>query len=198
MKFELKDMYNFLISHTFPGLLVLAEILLSLQWFAKLDVMEFLQGVWSGSVGGSIVLLILGYACSTLIGNVLDATHHFILEDFLRKEVEDEKFRGISDELTMSIYKHFLEDDLWYPYEEYANLSFAMIPGWVLLYYWLSVLMHFDGWGLWVPILFYGIVLFMVLVEAICTHRRFVRDENTFIVVYSEKKETSSKKGKEC
>ena len=33
MKFDLKDMYNYLISHTYPGALFGVEILLSLQWF---------------------------------------------------------------------------------------------------------------------------------------------------------------------
>lgn len=198
MKFELKDMYNFLLSHTFPGSLVLAEILLCLQWFAQLDVWEFLKGVWSSSSGGAIVLLIFSYAGSTLLGNVLDATHHFILEDFLRKPEDDKKFRSISDNLTMNIYKHFLEDDLWYPYEEYANLFFAMIPGWILLGYWLSAIMRFDGWRLWIPILFYGIVLFIVLGEAIYTYLKFTRDEKTFIAVYSQKKGADSEKGEKC
>jgi len=33
----------------------------------------------------------------------------------------------------MDVYKHFIEDDFWYPYEAYANISIAM-------FFWLILL----------------------------------------------------------
>ena len=37
----------------------------------------------------------------------------------------------------MQIYIHFIDDDLWYPYEAYANIGIAMIPGFFLFGTWL-------------------------------------------------------------
>lgn len=190
MKFELKDMYSFLLSHTFPGLLVLIEILLALQWFAKLDVLTFLQKIWSTTQAGNIIiLLILAYAFSTLLGIILDGVHHFFLEDIwdIKQKEKDEKFKAISDSLRMDVYKHFLDDDLWYYYEAYANISFAMIPGGILFYYWLSSVKHFEGWYFWISILLYVFVFAMTFAEAIFTKRRFENDEEQFIDVYSKK-----------
>lgn len=190
MKFELKDMYTFLLSHTFPGLLVLIEILLALQWFAKLDVLTFLQKIWSTTqTGNIIILLILAYAFSTLLGIILDGVHHFFLEDIrdIKQEEKDEKFKSISDNLRMDVYKHFLDDDLWYYYEAYANISFAMIPGGFLFYYWLSSVKHFQGWCFWISISLYGFVFAITFAEAIFTKLRFENDEKQFIDVYSKK-----------
>lgn len=190
MKFELKDMYSFLLSHTFPGLLALIEILLALQWFAELDVLTFLQKIWSTTqTGNIIILLILAYAFSTLLGIILDGVHHFFLEDIwdIKQKEKDEKFKAISDSLKMDVYKHFLDDDLWYYYEAYANISFAMIPGGILFYYWLSFVKHFEGWYFWISILLYVFVFAMTFAEAIFTKRRFKNDEEQFIDVYSKK-----------
>ncbi len=65
--------------------------------------------------------------------------------------------------------KRFLEDDLWYPCEQYAIIAFVMIPGWVLFGHWLWTIMDFHGWDFWIPIESYGLVLFIILWEAICT-----------------------------
>ena len=35
----------------------------------------------------------------------------------------------------MAIYMHFLEDDFWYAYEAFANISIAMVPGLILMLY---------------------------------------------------------------
>jgi hypothetical protein len=191
-------MYGFLLSHTFPGSLVLIEILLCLEWFAGIDVWVSLKQVWSAGAGSTIFFLILGYALSTLLGNILDGTHHFFFEDFLRQQVKEEKFNAISDNLTMDIYKHFLEDDLWYPYEQYANISFAMIPGWGLLGYWLLAIMHFHGLCFWIPILCYGIILIITFAQAIYTYRRFLMDEKEFIAVYSSRKWRTPRSNEEC
>ncbi len=123
MKFELKAMYSFLISHTFPGLLVLIQALLFYQWFIDPHFWEFLKTNWPTQAGLILVILIMGYAISTILGVILDGVHHFIFEDFLRKKTADQKFCAIKDDFTIEVYKHFLEDDLWYPYEAYANVA---------------------------------------------------------------------------
>lgn len=190
MKFELKDMYKFLLSHTFPGLLVMIEILLALQWFAKLEVLKFLQKIWSTTqIGNTIILLIVAYAFSTLLGIILDGVHHFFFEDLwdVKQQEKETKFNAISDNLKMDVYKHFLDDDLWYYYEAYANISFAMIPGGILLYYWLSSIKNFVSWYFWIPMLLYVLVFAITFIEAITTKWRFRNDEEQFIDAYNKK-----------
>jgi hypothetical protein len=184
MKFELKDMYGYLLSHTFPGLLFLIEILLVLQWWAKLHVLEFAQKIWSTAAGNIVIVLILAYAFSTLLGVVIDGIHHFLFEDIwdIRQREEEEKFPAISDSLKLDIYKHFLEDDLWYPYECYANIMIVMIPGFFLLKHWLSWILHVEN--LW-PLIIYAVIWGIMLGEAICTYRRFLKDEEQFVNSYS-------------
>jgi hypothetical protein len=195
VKFELKDMYSFLISHTFPGLLVLVEILLFYQWCVNPSFWDFVQQNPPTEAGVIILLLILVYALSTLLGIILDGVHHFILEDFLRKKTIDNKFTAIKDDLSMAVYRHFLEDDLWYPYESYANVSLAMVPGVGLFWHWLSSILHLAGWHFWLPLLLYVAVLVMTLCEAIYTYQRFLIDEEEFIRVYSARQTANPSKG---
>ena len=195
MKFELKDMYSFLISHTFPGLLVLVEILLFYQWYVNPHFGEFVQQNWPTETCTIILLLILAYAFSTLLGVILDCVHHFILEDFLRKNTIDNKFTAIKDNLSMEVYGHFLEDDLWYFYEAYANVGLAMVPGLGLFWHWLSSILHLQGWQFWLPLFLYVAILTMTFAEAIYTHSRFIRDEEEFIRVYSARQTANPSKG---
>lgn len=71
MKFELKDMYSFLISHTFPGLLILVELLFFYQWFVNPNFWNSVQESWPLEASSVLVILILSYAFSTLFGIVL-------------------------------------------------------------------------------------------------------------------------------
>jgi hypothetical protein len=190
MRFELKDMYSFLISHTFPGLLILVELLFFYQWFINPNFWNFIQENWPTETSTVIVILILGYAFSTLIGIVLDSVHHFI-EDIFNHKNKDDKFEAIKDSFSMDVYKHFLEEDLWYPYEAYANVGVAMVPGLFLLYYWLSCIHHFEGLRFWVPVLAYLVTLSITIAEACFTYRRFYSDETEFKAIFSKKQESN-------
>lgn len=149
MKLDLKDMYKFLLSHTFPGLLFGVEILLFLYWFTNLPVSDYLIKGWKSN---PVLLTILGYAFSTILGSVIDGIHHLFYEDspsfksfiklkpdkddqHFKRETDDaeNKFKAVSDEHRLNTYLHFLEDDLYYPYEAWANISVVMVPGFFLL-----------------------------------------------------------------
>lgn len=191
MKFELKDMYSFLISHTFPGLLVLVELLLFYQWFVNPNFCNYLKANWPTETSNVIVILILAYAFSTLFGILLDSIHHFI-EDIYNHKEKDGKFIAINDTFSMDVYKHFLEDDLWYPYEAYANVGIAMTPGLFLLIHWLSRINNFVGLKFWVPVLAYVLILSVIIAEAWFTYRRFCSDETEFIKIFSKSNESKN------
>ncbi|MBF0515519.1 MAG: hypothetical protein HQK97_00170 [Nitrospirae bacterium] len=98
MKLDLKSMYNYLISHTFPGFLLLIECLLALQWFFKVDVFAALEKILSKDSGSIVVLSIIAYAFSTLLGIIVDGIHHLI-DDMTDDMTEGtEKFSAIYNE----------------------------------------------------------------------------------------------------
>jgi hypothetical protein len=150
MTFQLKDMYNYLLSHTFPGLLLGVEIILAFYWFTNLPVDVFIVKICKTN---PTLLIIIGYALSTLLGFIIDGLHHYFYEDIQdTKWYEDHfgknhneisskpincqsknKFISLKDSDKFYIYTHFVEDDYYYPYEAYANTSIAMSFGLVLL-----------------------------------------------------------------
>ena len=182
MDFKLRDMYSYLLSHTFPGLFLGLEILLALQWFAHFDVLLLMQTELSKpqNTGSIIAVVIVGYAFSTLLGFVLDGIHHFVYEDFLREEKDDNIFYAVNNVEKMQIYQHFVEDDYWYPYEAYANISVAMVPGIFLLPYKLYNL-HVDTWFLLTMVISYIFVFYVMTYEAHCTYKRCIEREKQII-----------------
>lgn len=132
MGFNFKEMYSYLLSHTFPGLLFLVEILL----FLKFTVYSNISTLFL-SDKLIVILILAGYAFSTLLGTMLDAMQHCffdIIDPDIKKEHIKEKYLAIKNgDKDMGVYKHFIEDDLWYPYEAYANISVAMFLGLILL-----------------------------------------------------------------
>ncbi len=71
MNFNLKEMYRYLISHTFPGLLFLVEILLFLKNTAYPNILSLLPDKYIA------ILILAGYSFSTLLGTMLYSTFHF-------------------------------------------------------------------------------------------------------------------------
>ena len=188
--FNLKDMYSFLLSHTFPGLLVTCELILSLQWFVTPDVYPIIHTLWTAKTSNTIIIIILLYVVSTLFGIILDAVHHLLFEDLPGLILKDwaklgAKFPAITDSLRVDIYKHFLEDDFWYPYEAYSNIAIALLPGILLFKHWLSSIQHVQGWYCWLWLSLYTIILLFMIAEALFTLRNFVTDEKQFIETYS-------------
>ena len=188
--FNLKEMYSYLLSHTFPGLLVTFELLLSLQWFVTPEVYPIIYNLWTAKTSNAIIILIFLYVISKLCGIILDAMHHLFFEDlpglfFNEWATLGAKFPAITDSLRVDIYKHFLEDDYWYPYEAYSNISIALVPGIFLFKHWLSSILHVQGWYLWLWLSIYIIILIFMIAEALFTLHNFVADEKQFIETYS-------------
>ncbi len=199
MKFELSDMYKYLLSHTFPGMFLGIEILITLQWFADYKMTELLGSILSSSAGNIVIFVVVAYAFSTSLGFIIDAIHHFFYEDLPemigKKEDDDEndeinKFEAITNVDMMKMYIHFVDDDLFYPYEAWANLSIVMFPGIFLLCYWLLSIMklHIISWGFLLPSIIYIIVFLIVIWEAKHTLDEVDVEEDDFVNALKNKK----------
>ena len=73
-------MYRYLLSHTFPGLILGIEIILAIYWFSDLPVKACIE---TGFKQHASVIILIGYAISTLMGFIVDGIHHFFFEDLL-------------------------------------------------------------------------------------------------------------------
>ncbi len=175
MNFNLKEMYSYLLSHTFPGLLFLVEILIFLHFTICPNIFSKLMGMVEH---GSGILIIGGYAFSTLLGTMLDGVQHFIFDFFvdmegccknynetLKKNEKDAnaKYLALNNEDSrIKAYEHFIDDDLWYPYEAYSNIIVAMVFGLILL-------VMGSLFGFWVG---FGIIFFIIL-GALCFEAQY-------------------------
>ncbi|MDE1921645.1 MAG: hypothetical protein KGJ09_04345 [Candidatus Omnitrophica bacterium] len=197
MKFDLKEMYSYLLSHTFPGLLFLVEILMFLRSTIRADIIHLLL-----NKDYLVILILFGYAVSTLLGTMLDGVQHCFFDCFIDPIVEakdgdkydmcaERKFKVLfSQDKSMEMYKHFVEDDFYYPYEAYANISVAMFFGLILL-----ICVGLRGWvGFWVglALLFY-IILRSLTYEAICTYKMYHDEEKHFISILPTKEDSNPK-----
>ena len=218
MKFELKDMYKFLLSHTFPGLLLGVEIILGLHLLTDVPIEDLLKKTWSSN---SLLLIISGYVLSTLLGFIVDGIHHYYYDEdrnqmqrdgfplFWKPDtnaIKDEavkyskrKFQALRDEHSLTVYKHFVEDDLFYPSEAYANIGIAMVPGWLLLIYVFirellesysplkfSWQFHFAHWFVTLLIIIiYTYFMWVMLYEARHTWSMHEMEEEQFVTVFS-------------
>lgn len=198
MKFELKDMYKFLISHTFPGLLVLIEILLCYQWFVDNNFWTYLQQKWPAETGTIIIILILSYAFSTLLGLIVDSVHHFIhdlyekiakiiLPDNVNQDDKNE-YDAIKDTLSLEVYNSYIDDDLYYYYEAYSNICVAMVPGLFLFWHWLSSVPNLKSQHFWIAMSIYTIILIITFVEAIWTFSTYKKERIQFTESFSARK----------
>ncbi len=187
MNFNLKEMYRYLISHTFPGLLLLVELLLFLQNTAYPNI--FMSPLPDKYIA---ILILAGYSFSTLLGTMLDGIQHSIFDLFIDPRTDKEsiknKFIAIkNNDKDMEVYKHFIEDDFWYPYEAYANISIAMFLGLILLgcekfYIFTPSLRFWLGAGI-----ISCITLAALSYEAWSTYAQCGDEEKQFSDVYSKK-----------
>src|SRR5690242_3078888 len=98
MKFDFKDMYRFLLSHSFPGLILFIEIVIYLNTTSHPGIIAYLEN-------RSAVILILGvYVFSTLFGIILDAIQHLLISDlwniFVKKKDEHNKFIALRNKYS--------------------------------------------------------------------------------------------------
>lgn len=189
MELKLKDMsYGLLLSHTFPGIFFGLEILTAFALFTPINLFKFIFSI-ENSLINLLSVLIIVFVSATLLGFILDGIHHCLFRKWeLTGSDEDYKiYRVISNMEQMQMYKHFAEDDFWYPYEAFANISIAMIPGILLLPYGL----YRIGIDLWFNIticVIYMIIFIIVLYEAKSTLDMFIKVEDALAQNFKERR----------
>jgi hypothetical protein len=201
--------YGLLLSHIFPGLLLEVEILVTFQFFTRICIFDYLRFLTQNGISSLlIVFLIAVFVFATLLGFVIDGVHHFFYEDkgkeyllrlkgkydkqkreSLEKEHQEylELFNRIDSMKDMSIYRSLIQDDYWYPYEGYANIGFAMLPGFVLLPYWLFSRLHAPWFFSVFVLVVYVLITIILLYEAWKTLEVHDEAEKKFITRLSDK-----------
>lgn len=202
MEFNIKNMYRYLISHTFPGFLFLLELLYFIK-IIKPNLWFFFTSLWTGNTGNTIAIVIIFYAISTLLGFIIDVIHHFLYEDiedledfkdFLclrikeskyKNEMSKDYFQAISKLDDLEIYQHLVMDDYWYPYEACGNLSIVMVPGFFVVVIWFFKISWF--YSLWTGILavfillLYISIFWIMIFEAKLIFKQFKNGDEKFI-----------------
>jgi hypothetical protein len=187
MEFNIKGMsYSLLLSHTFPGLLFGLQILLAFALYTKFNVITFLSSQENNAIN-LVSFLTVTFVFSTLLGFIVDGVHHFIFEDFLniilkRKDscCNMKLFQFIKTNQQAQIYRVFLLDDYWYPYEAYANIGISMMPGLILLPHWLYHLQITTWFNITITFV-YWLICFIMSYEAIITLQVFREAEDKLI-----------------
>lgn len=195
MEFKLKDMsYGLLLSHTFPGILLELEILVAFELFTPLNILGRIFNI-ENNITNLISLLIVAFVSATIFGFILDGIHHCL---FRKLEGSDCKiYEVITKTEQMQIYKHFVEDDLWYPYEAYANIAIAMSPGILLLPYGLYKL-SISTWFNIALCIVYVVVFCIVIYEARSTLKLCGQVEDALYKNFLGAKNNSIKDNKNC
>ena len=184
MDFRIKGMsYGLLLSHTLPGLLFGLEMLLVFQLFTKFRIIDFLYSI-ENNTGNLIIGLVVVFVLATLLGFMVDGIHH-LLEEFIWKRIkktnfdEADLYRVIKTNTQIQIYKQVLED-IWFPYEAYANLGLAMLPGIILLPIWLYRLNVHCLFNFALTIIY--IFIFWAMCHEACSTARFYKEAEHGII----------------
>ena len=183
--------YGLLLSHTFPGLLLEVEVIIAFRFFTKLD-MPLYSMLFGGvtenySMLRAAATLAGMFIVATLLGIVIDGIHHWIYEGLWRKEADYEIYKYIRNTQQMQIYIHFVEDDLWYYYEAYANTGIAMIPGFFLTGYWLIWLLQPHWLFTFTALAIYIFLLIVTFIEVIHTKQEVEEVEKSLVENFKNK-----------
>jgi len=173
--------YSTIQSHVFPGIVLELQLLLALVLFSPVPVVAKLSAFMQANVSTFLAFGILFLVFATILGFILDGIHHFV---FRKRE---KKIYGIYKYMTsmerLEIARSTLDEDLWYPYEAYANIAIAMLPGIALVPYWMwlhAFVMGVIG-GTWVV---YVVVLAIMWHEAIATLEQYKEVEKELLEAF--------------
>ena len=188
--------YGLLLSHTFPGLMLEIEAIIAFQFFTKLDI-SFYSLLFPDHAGAyatsRLVLTLTGMLIvATLLGFLIDGLHHWIYDRKVKDEANYEIYRHVKSVQQMQIYMHFVEDDLWYYYEAFANTGIVMIPGFLLLGYWLIWCLQPHWIFTSIILVTYLFLLVITFIEVSITREEVEKTEKSLI--YNFKSYSASSK----
>ena len=70
--------YNFILSHTFPGVLIELEILLAFHLYSPASITEKVSTFAHGNVSNLVSVIAIFFVFATILGFILDGIHHHI------------------------------------------------------------------------------------------------------------------------
>jgi hypothetical protein len=198
MEFKFKDIsYSILLSHIFPGLFLELETIALFQIYTSIKIYSKILEHIKASTSESIGVFLILFAFAALLGFVLDGAKHMIYQDIgeiikkLTKSKSDkatyakEAYDVIHNNEQKEIYIHFIENDLYYPYEAYGNIGLAMIPGVFILFD--KLIIKGGSFIDWVIVVSYIIVTITMLIEAWYTSYQCVEAEGKLLKNFESK-----------
>ena len=182
---EIKDVsYSTVLSHVFPGVVLELQILLAFSLFSPIPMLSKLAAFVQANVSSLLSFGILFFVLATILGFVLDGMHHFFLRN-LEQDIFG-VYKYLNSLERLEIARSELDEDLWYPYEAYANIAIAMIPGLGLLPYWMQI-HHFNIVFIVVTMVIYTAVCAIMWHEAIVTLKLYKEVEKEVIKAFQGK-----------
>lgn len=177
--------YNTILSHVFPGVLLELQIFLAASLFSPVDITAKATAFVQANLSTLLSFGILFFVVATILGFILDGIHHFIFHKQERTTLDIYKY--LTSQERLEIAGSVLDDDLWYPYEAYANIWIALMPGLILLPYWMHA-HKFSVIFIVVTMTIYIVVFAIMFCEAIRTLKWYKEVQNELIKAFQEHK----------
>ena len=179
---EIKDVsYSTVLSHVFPGVVLELQILLAFSLFSPIPMLSKIAVFVQANVTSLLSFGILFFVMATILGFILDGMHHFFLRNLEQDIFGVYKYLNSLEKLEIA--RSELDADLWYPYEAYANIAIAMIPGLGLLPYWMHI-HHFHIVFNGVSMAIYTAVCAIMWHEAVATLKSYKEVEKEVIKAF--------------
>jgi hypothetical protein len=185
MEIDVKGSYGHLISHTFPGLLLGLELMIAFKLFTPFDGFIFLYSI-NYKIVNFLVILIVIFIISTILGIILDGVHHWLLRNYEDYSNYYEIYKLISNNTQMELCRQ-IDADYWYFYESFVNIALAMSPG-ILLIPILLFKMNINLWFIGIIWIIYLLIIFVLISEALYTLSIIRNIEKSLIDNFSKEK----------
>lgn len=186
--------YNFILSHTFPGILLELEIFLAFHLYSPVNITEKISFFANANVTNLVCFIAIFFVFATILGFIIDGIHHYIFSKY--EEETNGIFKYINTIDKMQIVRALLDDDQWYPYEAFANIWIAMIPGILLIPSWM-IIRNFHYAFIICFMVIYLTVFIIMRSEALKTLEIYKKVEIELITAFTDSG-SSSKKIVDC
>ena len=129
--------YETIISHTFPGIIIVTELILLLDIISPLSLIEKIFAYTKTFLNFTLLIILL-FVASTISGIIIDAIQHLYFSKFVdNKNAETAEhaccYAHIKTNEQLSIYRYIIDENEWYYYECYINIAISLIPSFFVL-----------------------------------------------------------------
>lgn len=172
--------FGHLISHTFPGFILLFE-LVGLLICVVPNIDELLILIPKETFLGITIFTGI-VVVSTILGLIIDCINHFVFDKFITSTpIVYEIHKEIETKEQLDIFRYLIDDQIFYYYECYINIGISLIPGLFIIPYLLQKFLKLGCLGLVVScVVILGIII-VLFWEGKITYDQVNKHEEEFI-----------------